>query len=169
MQILESRYFMRVQKGFLITEQTAIFAAFKKDRWFPLELLAALPLDLLALFIGVRYLSLLRVFKLARLTHLLTYSERAQAALMRHSVNAPNVRQFVTLYIALAITCHWVGCMWLLAADVGVALRQGIGWVAIDESPELRPYQHVQHSNDGGFVGYMRSMYFALTTMSTVG
>jgi hypothetical protein len=120
--VLESRYFMRVQKGFLITNPSEIFRAFKKDRWLPLELLAALPLDLLALFIGVRYLSLLRIFKLARLKHLLTYSERAQAALMRHSVNAPNVRQFVTLYLALAITCHWVGCMWLLAADVGVAL-----------------------------------------------
>ena len=113
--------------------------------WFTVDLLAAIPFDLLAEIPGIsgggaaavfRYLALLRVLRVARV-FLLQREWR-----LRTSFN-PAVLRLAFFAFWVALLAHWIAC----------------GWIAIDgfESgpADLPPYQS--------------SLYWTITTMTTVG
>lgn len=115
------------------------------NRWFTVDLLAAIPFDLLAELPGVesgpaapwlRYLALLRVMRIARVFVL------QREWRLRTSFN-PAVLRLGFFAFWIALLAHWIAC----------------GWIAIDgfESgpADLPPYQS--------------ALYWTITTLTTVG
>ena len=115
------------------------------NRWFTIDLLAAIPFDLLAEAPGVdggsastvlRYLALLRVLRVARVFVL------QREWRLRTSFN-PAVLRLAFFAFWIALLAHWIAC----------------GWIAIDgfESgpADLPPYQS--------------ALYWTITTLTTVG
>jgi hypothetical protein len=73
-------------------------------------------------------------------------------------------RRLVKLNGLLVVACHWIGCLWLLCGRVGARAGRG-SWLAADQGGAL----HVDHADLSGACGYVRSVYWALVAMSTVG
>ncbi|MBT8197971.1 MAG: ion transporter, partial [Acidimicrobiia bacterium] len=113
--------------------------------WFTVDLLAAIPFELLAIAPGVegssfegpiRFLALLRVL---RITRVLALQRRWR---LRTSMN-PAVLRLAFFAFWIVLIAHWISC----------------GWVALDGAaaghPELSPYH--------------QAAYWTITTLTTVG
>ncbi|MDJ0961095.1 MAG: cyclic nucleotide-binding domain-containing protein [Acidimicrobiia bacterium] len=114
-------------------------------RWFTVDLLAAIPFDLLAVAPGIdgssaasvlRILSLLRVLRVARILAL-------QRDWRVHTSINPALLRLAFFAFWIAMISHWIAC----------------GWIALDGAdsghPELAPYQ--------------QALYWTITTLTTVG
>ncbi|NND01755.1 MAG: cyclic nucleotide-binding domain-containing protein, partial [Acidimicrobiia bacterium] len=115
------------------------------NRWFTIDLLAAIPFDLIAEAPGIeggsaapmlRFLALLRVLRIARVFML------QREWRLRTSFN-PAILRLAFFAFWVALLAHWIAC----------------GWIAIDgfqSGPaDLPPYQS--------------SLYWTITTLTTVG
>lgn len=70
------------------------------------------------------------------------------------------------LNVLLLCICHVVGCLWFMTASVSREVGFSMDWRRADESDELL---FVSHHDFGGFAAYLRSVYWAIVGMSTVG
>lgn len=113
--------------------------------WFTVDLLAAIPFDLIAVAPGIdgssaadvlRVLALLRVLRVARILEL-------QREWRTHTSINPAVLRLSFFAFWIAMVSHWIAC----------------GWIALDGAasghPELAPYQ--------------QALYWTITTLTTVG
>ena len=71
----------------------------------------------------------------------------------------------IKLNIVMITVCHIVGCMWYMMASLSILLGRN-NWRQADETDELLS---ISHSDFGGFAAYLRSIYWAIVGMSTVG
>ena len=65
----------------------------------------------------------------------------------------------------MLVVCHWVACLWYACADFGISVGASDNWRDADESDETLA---IDHDHLGGS-GYLRSIYWAIVGMSTVG
>ena len=72
----------------------------------------------------------------------------------------------IKLNILMVLVCHWCGCLWYMMASLSIFLGYSQNWRHADESNELFS---VSHSDFKGFAAYLRSIYWAIVGMSTVG
>lgn len=70
------------------------------------------------------------------------------------------------LNILMIVVCHWCGCLWYMMASLSISLGLSQNWRYADENNALFS---VSHSDFGGFAAYLRSVYWAIVGMSTVG
>jgi voltage-gated potassium channel len=113
--------------------------------WFVIDLLAAIPFDLIATVPGIAgtgAASVLRVFALLRVLRVARMLVLQREWRVRTSFN-PAVLRLAFFAFWISMVAHWIAC----------------GWIALDGPasghPELSPYQ--------------QSLYWAITTLTTVG
>jgi hypothetical protein len=126
--------------------------------FFPIDVIANFPFELIVLFIGelsamnvsivliLRLFRLLRVVRLFKIFHQWSEKSWTNSGILR-------IQKFL---IIILLIIHWVACIWYLTAYVSKfplnswAVRAGI------ESAD-------------SFTQYLRSLYWAIVTMTTVG
>ena len=124
-----------------------------------IDLLASLPLDLLAWMLigngqmlGGSLVLALRLLRLLRIVRFFVILRRWEA----FSWSNPGFLRVVKFLISILILMHWMACAWFFTAFAGAfpadswAVRAGI-------------------ESSGAVAQYIRSLYWTITTMTTVG
>ncbi|XP_077184888.1 voltage-gated inwardly rectifying potassium channel KCNH3 isoform X2 [Paroedura picta] len=177
------------KSGQVVFDPHAIFLHYL-TRWFVLDLLAALPFDLLYAFkvnvyFGAHLLKTVRLLRLLRLLpNLDRYSQYSAVVL-------------TLLMTVFALLAHWVACIWYFIGQREVesspSQLPGIGWLQELARRLETPYYLVQRNSSGEedsanrtgppingssweLVGgpslrsaYITSLYFALSSLTSVG
>lgn len=128
---------------------------------FALDLLSALPFDVIPLALGERVLSAwLRLTRLGRLLKVKHKFDNWGKSFVRFNANI--LRVFKLTFWLLVLT-HWVGCAWFWIGMYETRrLPAGTQtWVVVEFQPSL--------SGSSIYRRWLRSVYFATTTLATVG
>eukprot|EP00090_Calanus_glacialis_P047482 TRINITY_DN9891_c0_g1_i1.p1 TRINITY_DN9891_c0_g1~~TRINITY_DN9891_c0_g1_i1.p1 ORF type:complete len:903 (-),score=179.29 TRINITY_DN9891_c0_g1_i1:210-2918(-) len=134
--------------------------------WFIIDLVAAIPFDLLLFGSDTdeQTTTLIGLLKTARLLRLVRVARKID----RYSEYGAAV--LILLMSAFALVAHWLACIWYA---IGFAERSGpkahIGWLAGLANATDQPYTA---NNTGGpsiKSRYVTSMYFIFTTLTSVG
>ena len=128
-------------------------------RMMAVDILGSAPLDLIAWillgngqFLGGSLVLALRLFRLLRIVRLFVILRRWEA----YSWSNPGFLRVVKFLISILILMHWLACAWFFTAFAVAfpadswAVRAGI-------------------ENAGPIAQYIRSLYWTITTMTTVG
>ncbi|KAJ8273871.1 hypothetical protein GJAV_G00106440 [Gymnothorax javanicus] len=137
--------------------------------WFIVDLVAALPFDLLLAF-KVSVLSVVHLLKTVRLLRLLRLLQKMD----RYSHHSTVV---LTLLMSMfALLAHWMACIWYVIGKKEIELNAknwDIGWL-----PELGKRLQSPHGGIAGGNGsvvpslrsvYIASLYFTLSSLTSVG
>lgn len=145
-------------EGLLITEKKKIIWNYLKT-YFLIDLSASFPLDLFALLIGIDKfggliaLPFLRIPRLFRILRIRPYFKTWEKDV---SIN-PSIIRIIKLGLSVILSGHWIACAWF-----HIAFKEslkGLGsWIATHKLLETNVLEQ-----------YIRSLYWALTTMTTVG
>ena len=165
--IFKYNYFMFIEEGIIQHHKERIRDNFIHHHKIWREAFSMIPLELMIFVYGPSYLHFFRVTKIIRLLDIPTYVTRAEKILgeFKFGMNQ-SLHRIIKLNILMVVVCHWVGCLWYLSADVSVFLGSSDNW---RESDERNTSNAVSHSDLRGFSGYLRSIYWAIVGMSTVG
>ncbi|XP_073181941.1 voltage-gated delayed rectifier potassium channel KCNH4 isoform X4 [Lepidochelys kempii] len=134
--------------------------------WFFVDLIAALPFDLLYAF-NVTVTSLVHLLKTVRLLRLLRLLQK----LDRFSQHSAVVLALLTSVFALL--AHWLACIWYVIGrkemESNDPLTWGIGW--LHELGRRLEAPYVNSSVGGPSVRstYIASLYFTLSSLTSVG
>lgn len=159
--------FMYHEEGIVIFDRGLIREKWFRDQSCIREITAALPLDFLAIILPSRWSFLLRLNKLARLPEFMKSLDKLDVILKDLNLNAGlALLNVAKLNLALLVTCHVVGCLWHGCADIGQSIGYSITWRIADEEDTTLA---IDHSDLNGFGSYLRSVYWAIVGMSTVG
>jgi hypothetical protein len=144
-------------EGILVTDPLAMRKNYLKG-WFTLDALSLLPLDIIVLLIGVEHfggmwiIPLLRLPRLLRIARIMKYFKEWEKDLQ---IN-PSIIRILKLIISVMLSAHWIACGWFrmaLAESV-----TGASWIVTHNLLDASLTRQ-----------YVRSVYWALTTMTTVG
>jgi hypothetical protein len=156
--ILRSFYIGYFHEGLLVTDLKKIKLNYLKGR-FSLDLLASLPFDFIALYIGmnhfggIEFLVFFRIPKLLRVLRILEYFEPWEKDFRLN----PSVIRIVKLFLCVVLNAHWIACGWFYIAVVEYA--KGLSpWIVSRGIADSPVYDQ-----------YINSLYWSLTTMTTVG
>ncbi|XP_060721922.1 potassium voltage-gated channel subfamily H member 8 [Tachysurus vachellii] len=137
--------------------------------WLIIDLVAALPFDLLYAF-NVSVISVVHLLKTVRLLRLLRLLQKMD----RYSQHSTVV---LTLLMSMfALLAHWMACIWYIIGkkemDSNVNTTWDIGWLhELGKRLEL-PYTTVNGSANSGpslRSVYIASLYFTLSSLTSVG
>lgn len=129
---------------------------FKKE--FVFDFFAAFPLEVIFLFIpesgwhGISFILWLRLFRLVRIRQLFVIIKRWQ----RHYAFNPGYLRIVRFLSVITLLAHFIACSWYLTAFISKFPKES--WAAIS---------NIQEADI--FTQYLRSIYWTITTMTTVG
>ncbi|GMH38093.1 hypothetical protein BSKO_05977 [Bryopsis sp. KO-2023] len=148
-------------------------AKYYAKTWFALDLVANFPAELIGTVLvksgNARGLLALQFFRAPRLLRIvrLSRSEKHHAA--------PTLFRLVKMTLVFAMISHWCGCLWYFlgrwqAENVGAnAFTGGVTWIEVplgdaSDGGEVPTYRLADFQTK-----YTAAVYWALTTMSTVG
>ena len=164
-------WFTFTKNGAVVSDAAIIRARYLHSWWATLDVTAAIPLGLLApaFGYGTGSIALLRLNKTLRASHASEYFTIVERNLLSCTGNMGH--RIIRLFVLILIALHWVACIWLLlgqAGGHGVAgnITAANVWIADDH---VAPQLDLSHSEAGFFGAYLRSLYFAVVAMSTIG
>uniref|UniRef100_A0A8B9E486 Potassium voltage-gated channel subfamily H member 4 n=1 Tax=Anser cygnoides TaxID=8845 RepID=A0A8B9E486_ANSCY len=134
--------------------------------WFFVDLIAALPFDLLYVF-NVTVTSLVHLLKTVRLLRLLRLLQK----LDRYSQYSAMVLTLLTSMFALL--AHWMACIWYVIGrkemESNDPLTWDIGW--LHELGKRLEAPYINNSVGGPSIrsAYIASLYFTLSSLTSVG
>jgi len=170
--LFDSTFFMYVEEGIVVTDHSRIRTNFFQNHSMLREIIVCTPLDLLGFYIGARYNNILRISKILRITKIWKYLAVVEKTIDDSTYNLDQAaRRVFKFQFGLIAICHWVGCLWYMTAD----LSSEVGYPDHDyqnwrEADEANTTFNVKHTDFGGITaGYLRSVYWAIVGMSTVG
>lgn len=137
-------------EGELIEEVRVIARQYLKG-WCLLDLITTVPWGLIGGSAGLHNFQFLRLARLIKVTRVFTTLED----IFEWTPRVQFLGGLIGLFIPIAVALHWISCLWYLAGSLGSDSH--MSW--------LTPYNE---TSDLGTL-YMWSMYFAMTTMTTVG
>ncbi|XP_046875665.1 potassium voltage-gated channel subfamily H member 8 [Hypomesus transpacificus] len=139
--------------------------------WFIIDLVAALPFDLLYAF-KVSVVSVVHLLKTVRLLRLLRLLQKMD----RYSQHSTVV---LTLLMSMfALLAHWMACIWYVIGKKEMeanAYSWDIGWLHELGKRLESPYDALEMGNGTGASGpslrsvYIASLYFTLSSLTSVG
>ena len=116
---------------------------------------------------NLKFLRVLRTLRLIKLLKLVSGSRLWQRWQMEHSINY-GMLNIVGAVIKVVLFAHWVACLWGLQASVYHDL--GSTWVAVDYGCTSAHEDFEDCFGDAGYARpYLRALYFAVTTITSVG
>ena len=160
-------YFYVEQSGLVVFDRDHIRQNYCQQNNLPREILCLIPFDIVTCFFGERYCHFARLVKLIRLPNIAHHMESIEVMLAELKIDIDlSLYRVIKLNIVMITVCHWVGCLWYMMASLSVLLGKDENWRQADESNELFD---ISHADFGGFTAYLRSIYWAIVGMSTVG
>ncbi|KAI4905898.1 hypothetical protein NFI96_013274 [Prochilodus magdalenae] len=134
--------------------------------WFILDLIAALPFDLLYAF-NISVTSLVHLLKTVRLLRLLRLLQK----LDRYSQYSAVV--LTLLMSVFALLAHWLACVWYVIGRKELAsndpLTWDIGWLQELGKRLETPYTNGTIGGPSMRSAYIASLYFTLSSLTSVG
>ncbi len=159
--------FMYHEEGLVVFDRERIREKWVQDHNPIREVIAALPIDFVAIAAPSRFSFLFRLSKLARLPDMMKSLSHLDTVMTDLNLDKGlALLNVAKLNLALLVTCHWVGCLWHSCADIGLNLGFLNTWRIADEQD---PTLSIDHSGLSGFGSYLRAVYWAIVGMSTVG
>ncbi|XP_059526151.1 potassium voltage-gated channel subfamily H member 4 isoform X1 [Myotis daubentonii] len=134
--------------------------------WFFVDLIAALPFDLLYIF-NVTVTSLVHLLKTVRLLRLLRLLQKVE----RYSQCSAVV--LTLLMSAFALLAHWMACVWYVIGrremEANDPLLWDIGWLhELGKRLEV-PYVNSSAGGPSRRSAYIAALYFTLSSLTSVG
>ncbi|TMS18165.1 Potassium voltage-gated channel subfamily H member 8 [Larimichthys crocea] len=135
--------------------------------WFIIDLVAALPFDLLYAF-SVSVVSMVHLLKTVRLLRLLRLLQKMD----RYSQHSTVV---LTLLMSMfALLAHWMACIWYIIGKMEMAANAynwDIGWLHELGKRLESPYYFINGTSNGPPIRsvYVASLYFTLSSLTSVG
>ncbi|XP_036307441.1 potassium voltage-gated channel subfamily H member 4 isoform X4 [Pipistrellus kuhlii] len=134
--------------------------------WFFVDLIAALPFDLLYIF-NITVTSLVHLLKTVRLLRLLRLLQKVE----RYSQCSAVV--LTLLMSAFALLAHWMACVWYVVGrremEANDPLLWDIGWLhELGKRLEV-PYVNSSAGGPSGRSAYIAALYFTLSSLTSVG
>ncbi len=154
--LLNSRTSYRIA-GREVSDKTSTSSHYLKTN-FSFDLVATIPFDTLFLLVpgleiaGIPVFLWLRMLRLVRIQHLFVILKRWQG---QNRVN-PGYLRISKFLIIMLILIHLIACFWYLASYLSGFPAES--WIVLQE---------IQNSNFATF--YIRSLYWTIATMTTVG
>ncbi|KAL7540091.1 hypothetical protein ACHAXR_012578 [Thalassiosira sp. AJA248-18] len=165
--ILEWNYFFYHDSGLVVFDRDHIRQHFYSQHNFAREIAGLVPFDLVSCFFGGRFCHHFRLAKLVRLPNIAMHMESVEVMLSELKIDIDlSLYRVIKLNVLMLVVCHWCGCLWYMMASLSIALGQSENWRYADENHEVLS---ISHSDFGGFAAYLRSIYWAIVGMSTVG
>jgi voltage-gated potassium channel Kch len=151
-------------RGGLVVDRKAIAKRYLRS-WFVIDLASTLPIDkIVGWFMGgssnLRSLKLIRTIRLIRLLKLVRIAKLgAILKNLEEYLDLTWIMKAAQLVVTLIMFAHFFGCFWsLVAVHEGGESAEAITWITEDR---------IQLTTVGS--KYLASIYWALTTMTTVG
>ncbi|XP_059828329.1 potassium voltage-gated channel subfamily H member 8 [Hypanus sabinus] len=135
--------------------------------WFIIDLVAALPFDLLYAF-NVNVVSIVHLLKTVRLLRLLRLLQK----LDRYSQHSTIV---LTLLMSMfALLAHWMACIWYVIGKIEIEGNDphtwDIGWLhELGKRLETPYYDNNTMGGPGIRSAYIAALYFTLSSLTSVG
>ena len=166
--ILEWNYFFyREESGLVVFDRDHIRQHYYQQHNLAREIVGLIPFDLVSCFFRGRYCHYARLVKLVRLPNIAKYMESIEVLLAELKIDIDlSLYRVIKLNLLMILVVQWVGCLWYLMASLSILLGYAENWRQADENNELLA---ISHSDFGGFTAYLRSVYWAIVGMSTVG
>ncbi|KAK7919540.1 hypothetical protein WMY93_010824 [Mugilogobius chulae] len=131
--------------------------------WFFVDLVAALPVDLLYVF-NITVTSLVHLLKTVRLLRLLRLLQR----LDRYSQYSAMV--LTLLMSVFALLAHWMACIWYLIGRKEIETDNwDIGWLHELGKRQETPYLNGSVGGPTVRSSYIAALYFTLSSLTSVG
>lgn len=131
--------------------------------WFFVDLVAALPVDLLYVF-NITVTSLVHLLKTVRLLRLLRLLQR----LDRYSQYSAMV--LTLLMSVFALLAHWMACIWYLIGRKEIETDNwDIGWLHELGKRQETPYLNGTVGGPSVRSSYIAALYFTLSSLTSVG
>ena len=158
---LRMKHFAEMKDGFVVTKETE-FKIMYMHGSFQLDTISLLPLSYICLaFVDnmqtIAMLRLLQCLRVARFTYYLDAIVISLAEYGKIAISTAILR-IIQMFILVLFLCHWFGCVYyFIAKTTGFEDDKG-SWVYEDDKVDAT------HG-----LSYIRSFYWALYTLSTVG
>uniref|UniRef100_A0A673AFX7 Voltage-gated delayed rectifier potassium channel KCNH4 n=1 Tax=Sphaeramia orbicularis TaxID=375764 RepID=A0A673AFX7_9TELE len=131
--------------------------------WFFVDLVAALPIDLLYAF-NITVTSLVHLLKTVRLLRLLRLLQR----LDRYSQYSAMV--LTLLMSVFALLAHWMACIWYIIGRKEIETDAwAIGWLHELGKRQETPYMNSTVGGPSVRSSYIAALYFTLSSLTSVG
>lgn len=163
---LKFNHFMFLDEGLVVFDRHCIRQQFVQEHNIVLNFVASVPIDLVGL-INPQWCFLLRLTKLLKLSQTVESFGYLERVLTDSKLDKGLIILKISqLNYALVVTCHWIGCMWHSCANISLKLGHDTNWLKQDEED---PALSIDHDDLNGFGAYLRSVYWAIVSTSTVG
>jgi len=147
--------------GKWVTSRWLIARAYVRG-WFWVDVPSSAPVEIISLYVDAQALGILRILRmirLVRLTKLLKIDEYIESLENQFEVNL-RITRVVFMLIKMCFLCHFMGCFWYgitMLEPTAESWRSTYadGTLVVDDSSTARRY--------------FFSIYWAMTTMTTVG
>ncbi|XP_051274648.1 potassium voltage-gated channel subfamily H member 4-like [Dicentrarchus labrax] len=161
--ILNFRTTFVSQSGQVVYESRSICVHYATT-WFFVDLLAALPFDLLYTF-NITVSPLVHLLKTVRLLRLLRLLQK----LDRYSQYSTMV--LTLLMSAFALLAHWMACIWYMIGSMEIENSEtwDIGWLYKLGKQLETPYINSTVGGPTVHSSYIAALYFTLSTLTSVG
>ncbi|PZC78570.1 hypothetical protein B5X24_HaOG202029 [Helicoverpa armigera] len=153
------------KKGEVVSDSKAIALNYIRS-WFVVDLLAALPFDLLYasdVYSGaesthgnVHLVKLTRLLRLARLLQKMDRYSQYSALIL------------TLLMLSFTLLAHWLACIWFIIADKEIEIHKNeswdLGWINNLAERLKVPIPNISHSES-----YVTALYFTCSSLTSVG
>ena len=169
--VMHASYFpyRDAKSGLLVFDRTEVLAHFRSNHGLFImvyDALTCVPLEILVLagVLPSTSLPILRLLKFNRLMEVpaaLSELENDFSEMLKNIENS--TKRFVKLNLGMVIACHFTGCVWYFIGTFAQQHAKEDNWIDRDQN------EYLDHDDLYGMGWYLRSFYFALVGMSTVG
>uniref|UniRef100_A0A668APF9 Potassium voltage-gated channel subfamily H member 2 n=1 Tax=Myripristis murdjan TaxID=586833 RepID=A0A668APF9_9TELE len=147
-----------------VVSQSARIAVHYFKGWFLIDMVAAIPFDLLIYRSGEETTTLIGLLKTARLLRLV----RVARKLDRYSEYGAAV--LFLLMCTFALIAHWLACIWYAIGNVERSTSAGIGWLDSLGDQLGKPYNDsIGGSGPSIRDKYVTALYFTFSSLTSVG
>uniref|UniRef100_A0A8C4DDD1 Voltage-gated inwardly rectifying potassium channel KCNH2 n=1 Tax=Dicentrarchus labrax TaxID=13489 RepID=A0A8C4DDD1_DICLA len=147
-----------------VVSQSSRIAVHYFKGWFLIDMVAAIPFDLLIYRSGEETTTLIGLLKTARLLRLV----RVARKLDRYSEYGAAV--LFLLMCTFALIAHWLACIWYAIGNVERSTSAGIGWLDNLGEQLGKPYNDsIIESGPSIRDKYVTALYFTFSSLTSVG
>uniref|UniRef100_A0A8D3C9J5 Voltage-gated inwardly rectifying potassium channel KCNH2 n=1 Tax=Scophthalmus maximus TaxID=52904 RepID=A0A8D3C9J5_SCOMX len=147
-----------------VVSQSSRIAVHYFKGWFLIDMVAAIPFDLLIYRSGEETTTLIGLLKTARLLRLV----RVARKLDRYSEYGAAV--LFLLMCTFALIAHWLACIWYAIGNVERSTSVGIGWLDNLGDQLGKPYNDsIIGSGPSIRDKYVTALYFTFSSLTSVG
>uniref|UniRef100_A0A3B4UM68 Potassium voltage-gated channel, subfamily H (eag-related), member 2a n=1 Tax=Seriola dumerili TaxID=41447 RepID=A0A3B4UM68_SERDU len=147
-----------------VVSQSSRIAVHYFKGWFLIDMVAAIPFDLLIYRSGEETTTLIGLLKTARLLRLV----RVARKLDRYSEYGAAV--LFLLMCSFALIAHWLACIWYAIGNVDRSASAGIGWLDTLGDQLGKPYNDsITESGPSIRDKYVTALYFTFSSLTSVG